>query len=105
MPESDCRPLTGSITLIHAKGVRTTKRHTTLPIGRTARIAFQIDAVRADCCKAAQSLMKKKRLDEAELEECARLDDALAKVHCLLKATIRNIMISRISRRSRAKGR
>jgi hypothetical protein len=83
--------------------VRSTKRHATLPIGRTARLAYEIQAMRAGCCQAAQVLMKKKNLDEAELEECACLDDALAKAHRLLKGTVRSIMISRLGRRSRAR--
>ncbi len=64
-------------------------------------MAFEIDAIRAECSKAAQSLVKRKPLDEAELEECARLDDALAQAHRLLKYTVRKVMLSRISRRSR----
>ncbi|HWH69684.1 MAG TPA: hypothetical protein VNT26_09885 [Candidatus Sulfotelmatobacter sp.] len=83
--------------------MRSTKRHAALPIGRTARLAYEIDAMRAACSKAAQVLMSKKPLDEAELEECAYLDDALAKAHLLLKSTVRTVMISRLSRRSRAK--
>ena len=77
------------------------KRPTTLPIGHTARIVFEIDALRGDCCKAAQALLARERLDEAELEECARLDDALARAHALLKGTVRNVMLSRLSRKSR----
>ncbi len=45
--------------------------------------------------------MSKKTLDELELEECARLDDALATAQRLLKRTVRVIMLSRIHRRSR----
>ena len=85
-----------------ARGVRSSKRHSALPIGRTARIAYEIDAMRQACCKAAQTLMNKPTVDEAELDECARLDDALAEAHRLLKGTVRAVMISRITRRSRA---
>ncbi len=46
--------------------------------------------------------MAKKPLEEDELEECARLDEALAKAQRLLKATVRNVMIARLNRRSRA---
>jgi hypothetical protein len=59
--------------------------------------------MRGECCKAAQAAMNRKTLDEAELEECARLDDALAQAHRLLKGTVRRIMLSRINRKSRAK--
>ena len=41
------------------------------------------------------------RLNEEELEECARLDDALAEAQRLLKSTVAGVMISRLKRRSR----
>jgi hypothetical protein len=83
--------------------VRSTKRHSALPIGRTARIAYEIDAMRAACSKAAQALLAKDPPNEAELEECARLDEGLGQAHRLLKATVRNVMLSRLNRRSRAR--
>jgi hypothetical protein len=64
-------------------------------------MAFELDAMRAACCHAASVLLKKRKVDEAELEECARLDDALAKAHFLLKSTVRGIVLSRLTRRSR----
>jgi hypothetical protein len=81
--------------------VKSSKPDTAIPIGRAARIAFEIDAVRAGCSKAAQQLVAKNPLDENELEECARLDDALARAHRIIKAAVRNIMLTRIKRRSR----
>ena len=84
------------------KDVRSNKRHATLPIGRTARIAYEMDALRLACSKTAQQLVNKRPLDETELEECARLDDALAQAQLLLKRTVRQVMISRLNRRSRA---
>ncbi|HEV2209205.1 MAG TPA: hypothetical protein VG167_10550 [Verrucomicrobiae bacterium] len=83
--------------------MRSTKRYPALPIGRTARLAYDIDALREACCKAADAVVAKKPLAEAELEECARLDDALAQAHRLLKGTVRNIMLSRLTRKSRAR--
>jgi hypothetical protein len=41
-------------------------------------------------------------MDGMEFEECARLDDALAEAHRILKGNLRKIMLSRISRHSRA---
>jgi len=80
---------------------RTTKRHTHIPIGRVARLAFQIEAMRSGCCLAAQRLMRHEPLDEAELEDCARLDESLARAHRMLKAAVRDIMLARIHRGSR----
>ncbi len=59
--------------------------------------------MRAACSKAAQALLSKKTLDEVELEECARLDDALAYAHRILKCAVRNVMLSRLNRRSRTR--
>jgi hypothetical protein len=86
-----------------AHDVRASKRHVSLPIGRAARLAFDIDTMRAGCCKAANLLLAQKKVDEAEVEECARLDEALAKAHLILKAAIREVMLSRITRRSRTR--
>ena len=65
--------------------------------------AFQLEAMRHDCCKAAEELVGRKKLDEAELEECARLDDALAAAHRILKSAVTDLTLSRLQRRSRAK--
>ena len=81
--------------------VRQTQQHVKLPIGRTARIVFELDAMRAECSRAAQEMLDLD-VDGAEFEECAKLDDALAQAHRLLKANLRKIMLSRISRHAQA---
>jgi len=57
--------------------------------------------MRAECCAAAHLLANEMSLNEDELEECALLDDALAQSQRLLKATVANVMIARLRRRSR----
>jgi hypothetical protein len=84
-----------------ADTVRSTKRPPGLPIGRAAKLAFDLDATRAACCQATAVILSKKIVDQAELDECTQLDDALARAHRLLKSTVRNIMLSRLTRRSR----
>jgi hypothetical protein len=81
--------------------VRSNKSKVFLPIGRAAQLAFQIEAMRAECCAAAHLLTNEKTLNEDELEVCACLDDALAEAQRLLKTTVANVMISRLKRRSR----
>jgi hypothetical protein len=83
--------------------VRSSKRHAGLPIGRTARIAYEIDAMRAACSKAAEAALAKDPADRPELDECIRLDDGLALAHRILKAAVRDVMLLRLNRRSRAK--
>ena len=77
------------------------ERFVGLPIGRTARLVFEIDAMRAECCQAAQQLLDHGVVDGPEFEECAKLDEALDRAHRMLKENLRTIMLSRISRRSR----
>lgn len=83
--------------------MRSTKNYAGLPIGRTARIAYEIDTLRAACSKAAIGLSKQTSMDEAELEECAQLDDALAAAQRILKLSVRNVMLSRLARNSRTR--
>src|SRR5215471_1175542 len=81
---------------------RNTRRGAVLPIGQTARVACEIEALRADCCKAAARILSDpKNLDESELEECASLDDALAEAQKLLKSEVGRLILSRLRRRSR----
>ena len=81
--------------------MKRTKPQPTLPIGRAARIAFEIDEARAGCCQAARALLGDKHVNETELEDCARLDDALAQAQRLIKLAVSKIMLSRIDRGSR----
>ena len=66
-------------------------------------MAFQVNVLRSQCCEAAQRLMACKDLNEAELEECARLDDALAEAQRVLKRAVSGVIISRLKRRSRTR--
>ncbi len=76
------------------------KNKVSLPIGRVAQFAFEIEALRAECCAAAHLLVKESPINEAELEECARLDDALTVAQRTLKSTVAQVMLSRLKRRS-----
>lgn len=87
--------------MVEAVSVRQKKRSHGLPIGRAAKLAFDLDEARAACCQVAAEILSKKAVDQVELEECTRLDDALSQAHRVLKSTIRNIMLSRLTRRSR----
>jgi hypothetical protein len=86
----------------HLCHVRSTKQQASLPIGRTARVAYELDTLRAGCSKAAGLLLSKGGPDEDELEECAKLDDAIAHAQRILKSAVRDIMLSRLSRNSRS---
>ena len=83
--------------------MRANRHKLRLPIGRAARLAFQLEALRVECCEAAGTIMRRKQIDEMELEECAQLDDSLAAAHRLLRRTIAQITLARLKRQSQAR--
>ena len=83
--------------------MKTRKPKISLPLGRTGLLAFQISLLRDECCEAAEKLVQQKTLDEQELDECARLDDALAEAQGILKSAVARIAYSRLKRRSQTK--
>ncbi len=89
--------------MAHLGGVRETNNHAALPIGRAARVAYDLDALRAACCQAARNIVKRPEFAGAELEECAMLDDGLAQAQRILKATVRKVMLSRLNRNTRTR--
>ena len=72
-----------------------------LPLDYAAEIAFEIHLLRSECSQAACNLMNQRSLDEPALEDCARLDDALARAHALVQTAIERIKGVRGKRRSR----
>ena len=85
--------------------MRKTQDSIKLPIGRMARLVFEIEAIRGECSDAARELLARDPVDEVELEESAQMDDALARAHEYLKSHLRTIMLSRIRRNTRARQR
>ncbi|HWD93171.1 MAG TPA: hypothetical protein VG938_12575 [Verrucomicrobiae bacterium] len=83
--------------------MKSKKQKISLPIGRTALLAFQLNSLRDECCNAAEKILKEMPLNEAELDECARLDDALAEAQRILKVVVGQIAFSRLKRRSQTK--
>jgi hypothetical protein len=83
--------------------MKSKKQKISLPIGRTALLAFQINSLRDECCEAAEKIVRQQPVNEAELDECARLDDALAEAQRTLKSAVGRIAFSRLKRRSQTK--
>ena len=62
-----------------------------LPLEYVAQIVFELHSMRRECSEFASHLMSKRPLNERGLEECARLDDALARAHHVLHHAVDNI--------------
>lgn len=74
-----------------------------LPLDYAAEIAFEIHMLRGECSQAARDLMSQRPLDEDALEDCARLDEALARAHVIIQAAIVRIRGVRSKRRPRSR--
>jgi hypothetical protein len=64
-------------------------------------LMFGIYLLRGHCRVAARALMARKRVDERAVEDCARLDDTLAKTYHALQTTLKGIQASRRHRSGR----
>ena len=70
-----------------------------LPLEYAAQITFELHSMRRECCEFAGKLMSQRPMNERGLEECARLDDALARAHGILQHAIEAIKACQDKRR------
>lgn len=75
----------------------------TFPLGRAGLLALQLNSLRDECCYAAKTILQQEPLNEAELDEAARLDDAIAETQRILKTAVARIVHSRHKRRNKRK--
>ena len=71
-----------------------------LPLDYAAELAVEMQLMRAECCEAAHGLLQEGIPDEIGLEECAVLDEALAKAQALLNSAVGTIRRGRTGRNS-----
>jgi len=72
---------------------------TSLLLDNAVKLMFEIYLLRGDCSAAARAMMEHPRPDEAALEDCAHLDETLAKAYRSLQQTVRAIQASRRRRK------
>ncbi len=73
-------------------------QHGTVPLDYAAELAFEIHLMRAECSDAARQMLEQIPPDEAALDECARLEEALAKAHRVLQGAVAAIRAARSER-------
>jgi hypothetical protein len=83
--------------------VKNKRPRISLPIGRTALLACQINSLRNECCEAAEKILREKVVNEGDLDDCARLDDGLAEAERVLKFAVARVAYCRLKRRGQAK--
>jgi hypothetical protein len=80
------------------RDVMSPKKPTTILLDSAVDLLFEIYLLRGDCSVAAKALISQRRVDELAVEECARLDDTLARTYKALQKTIGQIRTSRSRR-------
>ncbi len=70
----------------------------TLPLEYATELAMELHLMRAECSDAASHLIEEAPLDEVGLEECAVLDEALARAQSILQAAVCSIQKLRSAR-------
>jgi hypothetical protein len=70
-----------------------------LPLEYAAQIVFELHSMRRECSEFASRLICQRPLNERGLEDCARLDDALARAHCVLQNAVDSIKACQTKRR------
>jgi hypothetical protein len=68
-----------------------TSEPTSIPLAYAAEIIFELGLMRDECSQAARALMATRPLDEAAMEKCAILDDALAGAQRGLELALKRI--------------
>jgi hypothetical protein len=63
----------------------------TLPLKYAAQIAFELNSMRRAGSELAMLILSQKPREDADLEECAWLDEALARAHTVLNSAIEGI--------------
>ncbi len=74
------------------------EKPTALLLDHAVDLLFEIYLLRGDCSAAAQSMLNQRKVDEAGVEDCARLDDTLSRSYKALQRTIRGIQRARARR-------
>lgn len=77
----------------------TPDQRTTIILDNTVELMFKIFLLRGECSETARAILTSQPLDEAALEDCARIDDTLATVYSSLQRAIRTVHKSRARRR------
>jgi len=78
--------------------MKSPEQHVALPLDYASELAMEMHLMRAECCDAAESLLEESPVDDVGLEECAMLDEALARAQSLLQKAVNSIKHLRGSR-------
>jgi hypothetical protein len=67
----------------------------TLPLEYAAQIVYELHSMRRECSEFASRLLSQPNTTERDLEDCARLDEALARASQVLRAALEGIKMER----------
>ncbi len=82
--------------------MKSSERPSALPLDYMSELSFEIHLMRSECSDAARRILLKQTVDEAALEECALIDDALAQAKRVLDSALERVKRSREKRKRRS---
>ncbi|HWQ93612.1 MAG TPA: hypothetical protein VN673_18265 [Clostridia bacterium] len=71
-----------------------------LPLAYASELTIEMHLLRGECSETARALLKQQDPNSASLNECARLDEALAIAYRVLRSAVYDINRARITRQS-----
>jgi len=83
--------------------MKSSEQPVALPLDYVSEVSFEIHLMRGECSDAARRLLLQPRVDEIAVEECAVMDEALARAKRILDSAVERIRQSR--RRRKKTGR
>ncbi len=78
--------------------MKSPEQRATLPLDYATELAMELHLMRGECSDAAKELIQESPLDQIGLEECAVLDEALARAQRHLKGAVDTIRQLRAAR-------
>ena len=81
--------------------MRAPDKQTAILLDHAVDLMFEIYLMRGDCSLKARQLVKTDHIEDGQLEDCARLDDTLARTYKILQSMVRTIQRSRARRTKR----
>lgn len=79
-------------------GMKSPEKPVALPLEYAAELVFELHLLRGECGDVARGILEQEQPDEGALEECALLDEAIAKAHGILGSTLQGIRAQRDQR-------
>jgi len=84
-------------------GMKSSGPPVALPLDYVSELCVELHLMRGECSEAARRALRQPHIDEVALEECALIDEALAKAKRVLDAALEQVKRSRVKKKKRSR--